>query len=528
MSWRHGPALRTLPAMLRLNAEAEPDRTFLTDDTGALTRAETLAMALRMAAAFEGMGVARGEPVALLMENRREFLECWFGLASLGAVEVPVSPNAVGPRLTHVLNHSGSRVLVADAALLPQVAGVARDLTALRTVVTIGEWEQAGMEVVPYGDLRANERQIQPAGLTYADPVAVLYTSGSTGPAKGALISHGHHYANGHQPVSELGITVDDVIHLCLPLHHNMAQGYGVWAAIVAGARLNMKPRFVSAEFWPEVRSASATVLPFVGAMLALLAKAPAQPGDANNPLRLGYGLPIPRELHAGFEERFALRLVHCYGSTEATIPTWDVGPDRVVGSCGRAIADYDLRIVDELDQPLRPGEVGEICVRSQEPNSMFSGYYRDPARTVESCRNLWFHTGDRGLLDETGHLWFVDRMGDAIRRHGEFVSSYEVEQVLMGHPAVQLAAAYPVPSELIEEEVMVAVVPRGGHTVSAEELRLWCRGRLAAHAIPRFVDFRSELPLTPTGKIEKYRLRAEGVTASTDDARAGRLGVGS
>ena len=154
----------------------------------------------------------------------------------------------------------------------------------------------------------------------------------------------------------------------------------------------------------------------------------------------------------------------------------------------------------------------------------MFSGYYRDPARTVEAWRNLWFHTGDRGFFDETGHLWFVDRMGDAIRRLGEFISSCEVEQVLLGHDAVQLVAAYPVPSELVEDEVMVAVMLRPGHQVTAAQLREWCQGRLPRQAVPRFIDFRSELPLTPTGKIEKYKLRAEGVTPTADDARAWRL----
>jgi crotonobetaine/carnitine-CoA ligase len=166
-------------------------------------------------------------------------------------------------------------------------------------------------------------------------------------------------------------------------------------------------------------------------------------------------------------------------------------------------------------------GDVGEICVRPREPFSMFSGYLHDAERTVEAWRNLWFHTGDRGWFDDDGDLWFSDRIGDVVRRMGEFISSQEVEDALLSHPGVKLAAAFGVPSELSEDELMVAVVPQPGAELDAPAVRAWCAERLPRHAVPRYVELREELPMTPTGKIEKYRLRERGVTPAAHDARA-------
>lgn len=518
----HDYALRTMPAMLLHNAERDAGSRFVIDDQGALTWAEAVDLARGMTHAFARVGVRAGDTVGIMLDNRREFIASWLGLACMGAIEVPVNPATVGDRLTHILDHSRVRFLVVQAGCLEQLDAVADRLQHLERVIVVGEGETV-LPSVPWTELEVDPGagELRPA--RFSDTVAVMYTSGSTGPAKGALLSHGHHWTNGSQPTELFGIDRSDTIYCCLPLHHNMAQGYGVWVSLVSGAPIRIGGRFSPDTFWDDVRASDATILSFVGAMLVLLAKRPPAPTDTDNRLRIGFGVPIPPGLHERFEQRFGLRLVHAYGSTEATIVAWNHAPDRPLGAAGSVLPGYEVRIVDEDDAPLATGALGEIVVRPREPFSMFSGYLRDPERTVRAWRNLWFHTGDRGRLDDAGVLWFSDRIDDVVRRMGEFISSQEVEQVLLSHPGVQMAAAYGVPSELAEEELMVAVVRQVGSAVCAEELREWCTARLARFAVPRFIDFRTELPMTPTGKVEKYKLKSVGVTSTTDDARANR-----
>ena len=515
-------APRTLPAALLAGAELAPESTLIEDELGVLSRAGALEMGRGMAAAFAALGVGVGSPVAIMSSNRREFLASWFGLACLGAIEVPINTAHRGRQLLHVLEHSQAELLVIEAELLDRVEELADRLTRLRTVVVIGAGSSERFQTVGFAALeRDGERGPLRLG-DPGDPVAIMYTSGSTGPAKGVVMSHGQHATNGSQPTKVLGIGAGDVIYCCLPLHHNMAQGYGVWVALASGASIHLSPGFDGGRFWDEVRAAGATVLTFVGAMLALLAKRPPAPDDTVNPLRVGFGVPIPAALHEPFERRFGLELVHAYGSTEATIVAWnDRKHDRSVGAAGRILPEFEVAIHGPDDEPVPSGETGEICIRPRQTETMFSGYWRDPERTERAWRGEWFHSGDRGRFDAREDLWFVDRQDDVVRRMGEFISSVEVEQELLAHPEVVLAAAYGVPSELVEEELMVAVVPAPGAELSAAELRSWCAERLPRFAVPRYVTFADSLPMTSTGKVEKFRLKQLGVTPETDDARA-------
>jgi crotonobetaine/carnitine-CoA ligase len=509
---------RTLPRFLEQRADAAADAPFLVDELGSLTWGAAFEQVRRVAAGLGSLGVEPGDTVAIAMANRREFVLTWFAVNWLGAIEVPVSPSEVGERLHYQLNHSRARVLVVDGPSGANLDSIGGAPATVETVVTVDETGRTGWRL--FQDLAdaapiGRRTEVHPS-----DPAAVLYTSGSTGPPKGVVVSHGQHATNGLQPRDLFGIDGRDILYLCLPLHHNMAQGYGVWPALASGAAVRLSPKFSIGRFWAEIVDSGATILPFVGAMLVLLAKQAGADGVPEHHLRLGYGVPIPPDLLEAFERTLGMELVHCYGSTEATIVAWDVGADRVVGSVGRVLPDFEVQIVDDRDEPVDEAVTGEICVRPRVPWSMFSGYLHDPQRTVHAWRNLWFHTGDRGLLRD-GRLWFIDRLGDTIRRRGEAISALEVENVLLSHPAVELAAVFAVPSELTEDEIMAAVIRRPHCTATAAELRAWCFDKVAAHAVPRFIELVESLPMTSTGKIEKYKLTARGVTPATDDGLA-------
>jgi crotonobetaine/carnitine-CoA ligase len=288
---------------------------------------------------------------------------------------------------------------------------------------------------------------------------------------------------------------------------------------LVLGTTAAIGARFSASGFWAEVRAFGATVFDFMGATLTILHKRPAAGDDAANPARLGWGVPLP-EFGPDFERRFDLRLVECYGSTDVGVPIY-TRPDEPPrpGSCGRPIEAYQVRLVDAEDREVRAGEVGEIVVRPNEPSLILDGYLGMPEEMVRATRDLWFHTGDLARQDADGFVYFVGRHKDAIRRRGENISAFEVEEVVDLHPDVLESAAFGVPSELTEEEVMVAVVPRPGHTVEPTDLVSFCEPRMGRHMLPRYVEIVAALPKTPTEKVEKYRLVERGVGPRTWDS---------
>ena len=459
------------------------------------------------------------------MPNGPDIVITWFALDRLGAVATLLNTAFRGPALTHALNLTGAELLVADASLIDSVAPVAGELATLRRAVVFGgdagAADFAPLEIVPAARLASHRTEPPPPSHGMTDPAMVIFTSGTTGPSKGCVLSHRYAVRQAELMIEHFGLRADDVLYCPFPLFHLDATVLTVVPALVLGTTAAIGERFSASGFWDEVRAFGATVFDFMGATLTMLHKRLPAADDADNPARLGWGVPLP-EFAPEFEARFGVRLVEAYGSTDAGVPIYQpLDQPRRPGSCGRAIPSYDVRVFDEDDVEVPPGVVGELVVRPLEPSLIADGYYGRPEATVESRRNLWFHTGDLVRRDEDGWFFYVGRRTDSIRRRGENISAFEVEEVVKLHPQVLDAAAFGVPSELTEDDVMVAIVPRPDTVLDPVDLIGFCRERMARHMVPRYVDLIDELPRTPTEKVEKAVLRERGVTATAWDGEA-------
>jgi len=356
-----------------------------------------------------------------------------------------------------------------------------------------------------------------PADVGPGDTLVILYTSGTTGPAKGVCCPHAQLYRFGLNVVELLEIDERDVLYTCLPLFHTNALNC-FFQALVSGATYCLDSRFSASRFFRRAIDAGATVTYLLGAMVPILLKQPVRPEEREHRIRVGNGNAPPAEIDREMRERFGFGIAECYASTEAGCALGASLQEQRLGAMGRPMPGYEARVVDDHDGDLPDGTSGELVLRASHPFSMATGYYRMPEKTVEAWRNLWFHTGDRVVRDPDGYLSFVDRMTDSLRRRGENISSFEVEQVLLGHAGVSAAAVYGVPSELGEDEVMATVVPREGAELTPEELIQFCVPQLAYFAIPRYLEIVEELPLTENGKVKKFVLRERGVGPETWD----------
>ena len=472
------------------------------DESASLTNAEALERAAARAGTLAAAGIGRGDRVAILSENRLELIELWLGCAWLGAVLVPINTALRGPQLSHVLGDSGAKLLVIEPQLvdhLEYVDGAPEERWLLD-------------ETYPPPGKPAPRADVGPG-----DPTIILYTSGTTGPSKGVLCPHAQWYWWAVETGDMLSVTEEDVLYTNLPLFHTNAVNTFV-QALVHGATFAIGPRFSASQFWRRLVEAEATVTYLLGTMVHILAKRDPDPDEHRHQVRVALAPATPAALHEPFESRFGIRLVDGWGSTETNFVLSCVHEGAPPGSMGGITPGFDARVVDGDDEEVPRGAPGELVVRSDEPFAFALGYHNLPEKTVEAWRNLWFHTGDRVVRDEDGWFWFLDRIKDSIRRRGENISSYEVETVLTAHPQIAAAAVVPVPAEVGDDDVLACVVLREGGELRAEELMEFCEPRLAYFAIPRYVDFVEELPLTSNGKVEKYKLRERGVTESAWD----------
>jgi carnitine-CoA ligase len=524
---------RTLGALLAARAETEPDREIVRFEDGAVSYGWLDRAATSAAAGLAGLGLVKGDRVAVMLSNRPEFLACWFGSARAGLVEVPLNTGLRGDMLAYMLDQAGCSALVVDEQWLERIERIAPSLVSLRHVVVVPsaatagdpvrEMSPAGLTITAWGELIAASTTSPAVEVGPFDHSVILFTSGTTGPSKGAVLTHNSHFVQAQNVCELMRYGAGETLFNAFPLFHVNARYTSVLPAMLLdGGSLVLHDRFSTSRFWDICRVEGVTAFNFMGAMVMMLHKQPERPDDADNPVRCAYGAPAPVAIQEPFQQRFGLELVEVYGSTELCCATQNtLGVPHPRGSCGRASPLYEVEIHDERGERVPAGLEGEIVVRPREPHIMVEEYVGNPEATVDAFRGLWFHTGDRGRQDADGWFFFSDRLKDAIRRRGENISSWELEQVLNDHEAVEETAVIGVPSELTEEEVLAVVKVKEGHALTPEALLDFAQDRVPHFAVPRYVRFVAGLPKNHAQRIEKPVLRAAGVTADTWDREA-------
>ena len=487
--------------MLSRQAQRHGDRDLFVAGAVRWSYAETCRQAAEYATRLADRGVTAGDRVALLCGNRPEFLGLFLGCGWIGAVSVPINTASRGLQLRHILANSGAKLIAVEAELLPALDGI--DLSSC-TIWVIGAAEAQATPSPP--------RSCQPG-----ETLTILYTSGTTGMSKGVCCPHAQYFAWAFYVGRQLGLREGDVLHTTLPLFHTNALG-GFFQALLHGGTLVVEPRFSVSQFWDRLVASRATVTYVLGAMAPMLLSHAAQPAERAHHVRIALAPGVPAQLQDAFTSRTGIALIDGYGATESNAVIGCDIATRRDGFMGRIQDDFSAQVVDENDEPVADGEPGELVLRADEPFAFATGYFGSPDKTVEAWRNLWLHTGDRVVRSPDGYYRFVDRMTDAIRRRGENISSYEVEQVLLSHAAIETAAVFAVPSELAEDEVMAALVLKPGAAASEAEIVQFCHGRMSSFAIPRFVEFLDAVPRTESGKVKKFELRRRGVAATSWD----------
>ncbi len=486
---------RTVGQTIEAAAERWPDRIGVDFGTAAYTYRDLWARARRTAAAFAAQGVKPGEAVLVMLDNTIEFVDAWLGLALIGAIQVPVNTEYVGQILRHQVKDSGAWLMLIDQAYVSRVEALGADRGALRRLLVVGsgsrDWEdifESATELPHDAIVTAAEHDI----------VAIMYTSGTTGPSKGVRVAHAQAFTYAQHAGEAMQLAQGDVYFAPLPLFHIAGQWALVYACFQIGATAIVRRRFSAGEFWSTVRESGARVSFLLGAMANFLAR------QEPKPVLL---VPLINDVD-DFRRRFGVRVCTCYGSTEVNVPLISDYEVTEPGIAGRPVAGFDIRIVDEHDRDVPVGAVGELVVRSSEPWLLATEYHRNPEASLRLFRNLWLHTGDAFRKDAHENYFFVDRIKDYIRRRGENISSFEVEREVNAHPAVLECAAVAVKSASTEDDLKVVVVLKSGMTLEPEELREFLRGRVPRFMVPDIVEVIAELPKTPTGKIQKHLLR--------------------
>ncbi len=524
-TWSVGERDTVIAALERAVAR-HPDRVLL-DFAGTLyTYGEVDRLSTRMAHALQALGLKSGQTLVSMLDNNIDAVIVWLAVNKLRAVSVPINTALRGEFLRHQIADADAPIVVCEADYLERIGAVVAGAPAVKRLLHRGIAPAGLASPVELAALDAHRGDDDTPFAEKPDPAelaCLVYTSGTTGPSKGCMLSYNFMCNLARLQLRAGPATEKDVTITPLPLFHMNALCVGIISNILVGARVAIVPRFSVSNFWPEVERTGATIASILGGMGGLLAQAPDHEAARRcfGQIHTVRGNPFTEDTKRIWRERFGARHVggNGYGLTEACVVTSLPGGEYAApGSSGKRIADFDVRIVDELDRELPANTPGEIVVRPLRPDVMFMGYWRRPEDTVKLLRNLWFHTGDIGKFDDDGFFYFVDRKKDYLRRRGENISSFEMEAAFAAHPDIAEVAVHAVPSAKGEDDVKVTAVLHPGRSLAPAALFQWSTDAVPYYALPRYIEFRDTLPKNPQGRVLKYLLRDEGKTASTWD----------
>lgn len=525
---------KTVGECIRARAATFPDRIAIDMvGEGRETYAECLAASLQLARGLMAAGVRQNDTVVVMAPNCLTAVHAWLGINLAGATEVTINTAYRAKLLEHAINISGARVMIAAAEFLPVLHESEDALPNLQQIIV---FDPAGMPVSPeppsfgrirllsLADVLAHPSDADLPTVRMSDIASVIYTSGTTGPAKGIMMPHAQVCGLAKQSIDGLRLRENDAFYCFHPLFHMAGKFMAVFAMLMAGGCIILDRTF-KPELWVDrVREYGATVGLAHGPMVEMIYAQPERPEDRDHGVRRLLAAPFPKAIARQFESRFNLRGIEVWGMTEINIGTWRPYDEPLrLGSCGRISDEWvELRVVDpHTDDELPVGEAGELVIRPKKPFVFMSGYIGMPEKTLEAWRNLWFHTGDIGYLDGDGYCYFVDRLGDRIRRRAENISSYDIEAAAAAHPAVAEAAAVGIASEFeADDEIKICLVTKPGATLAPEDMLRYLAGALPHYMVPRYIEFMPALPRTPTNKVKKAELRMRGASSQTWDRK--------
>jgi acyl-CoA synthetase (AMP-forming)/AMP-acid ligase II len=492
-----------ITTLLARRAAERPDAPLAVTTEGEYSYARLHDASLRFASLLAEQGIGEGDHVALIAGNGAAFLVAWFGINLRGAVAVTLNNQLLGEGMRYSIDQCDACLLVVDRAWADSRQAQLDDRQQGLPSVLIESDAAFLAQLMSYPPA-------EPVDVVASQACTIMYTSGTTGLPKGVVNCHQAYLAAGVATAKALAITPADRIMVFLPLFHVNPQMYAVMSALTTGAALVLLPKFSAASFFDDAIRLRATGCTFVGTVLSILtARHPGERKD--HTLRFCFGGGAPKPVWEAMESRFGIKVHEVYGMTE--VGGWTCGNTVAAsrfGSVGLPRDDMEIRVVGADDRPLPPGEVGEILVRPREPDVILMGYYKKPQQTLDSMRNLWFHTGDLGSFDEDGYLYYRGRSKELIRKSGEMISPVEIETCLLRMPGVKDCAVVPVPDPITGDEIKAVVVVDDALEEALEHATVlaYLRERLAPFMLPRYLEFSALVPRTETEKIQRVKLQ--------------------